>query len=329
MGLNILDDTETVSLGMNEEGTYNGAMGGTEMMDLGLKERIDSDLLSHFNIIKSRVRSVSNTKKNILWLHDLWADPEVQHLKNAEDRSRFSKLVFVSNWQLYSYHLALGVPYSESIVLRNAIDPIPFKPKTVDGQIKLIYHTTPHRGLEILVPAYERIAEHFGDKIHLDVFSSFEAYGWKERDKPYEQLFEKCESNPHITYHGYQSNEVVREALQDAHIFAYPSIWQETSCIAAIEALSAGVKIVCPNFAALPETTGGFATMYQWHEDNTQHAHRFMNIIGNTIQQFIDADIDDVNKELQYMKSWADSMYDWETRKHEWTGLLTALKENA
>jgi len=326
MGLNIIDDTDTVSLGPSEDGTYKGAMGGTEMMDLALKERVDQKMLDQFNIIKSRVRKVDEDKPNILWLHDLWNDPESQHLKDPEQRKRFSKLVFVSNWQLYSYHLALGVPYSESVVIQNAIEPIPFRGKDKD-KIRLIYHTTPHRGLEILVPVFVKLAEHFGDQIELDVFSSFEAYGWKERDKPYEQLFEVCKKHPQINYHGYQPNAVIRKALEKAHIFAYPSVWQETSCIAAIEALSAGVKVVCPNFAALPETTGGFATMYQWHEDMNEHAHRFMHVLGQTIQTFIDADVDIINKEMQYQKAWADGLYDWDVRKHEWTGLLSAIAD--
>ena len=41
-----------------------------------------------------------------------------------------------------------------------------------------------------------------------------------------------------MTYHGFKPNDVVRKALSEAHIFAYPSIWVETSCISAIEAMS-------------------------------------------------------------------------------------------
>jgi len=326
MALNIIDDTDTVSLGPSEDGTYNDANGGTELMDRALKKYVNNDLLSNFHIIKSRVRKLDESKQNVLWLHDLWQDPEVQHLKDPQKRQRFDKLVFVSNWQLQTYNLALGVPYSESVVLRNAIEPIEWVGKPKD-KIRLIYHTTPHRGLEILVPVFEKLVEHFGDKIHLDVFSSFEAYGWKERDKPYEQLFEACKKHPQITYHGFQPNEVIREHLQKAHIFAYPSIWQETSCIAAIEALSAGCKIVCPNLAALPETTGGFATMYQFHEDINQHAHRFLNVLGQTIQQYIDASDEAIEVEAKFQKNWADPIYDWNIRKSEWTGLLKALKE--
>ena len=55
-------------------------------------EKVSKDLLDQFNIIKSRVRTISDDKQNVLWLHDLAADPENNHLKDAEARKRFEDL---------------------------------------------------------------------------------------------------------------------------------------------------------------------------------------------------------------------------------------------
>jgi len=325
MSLNIIDNKEVESASkMNNDGTWNKAQGGTELMNNALVERVDKSLLEQFNIIKSRVREVSTDKTNILWLHDLWADPEAQHLKDPESRKRFGKLVFVSNWQLQTYNMGLGVPYAESIVLKNAIDPIPFKKKSTD-QIKVIYHTTPHRGLQLLIPVMQKLSEMYKDKVHLDVYSSFKAYGWEERDEPYKDLFKTAEEHPNMTYHGFQPNDVVRSALQEAHIYAYPSIWQETSCISAIEAMSARCEVVCPNLAALPETTGNFATMYQFSEDMQYHANIFANVLRHTIDNVLN---EDSQKKLMFQKNWVDNFYNWDLRAAEWTGLLNALAKN-
>ena len=322
MPLKILDTAEDeFSLGPSEDGTYEEANGGTEMMRNQLYSRVDPDLLDKFQIICSRVRWIDPKKPTILWCHDTWDDPESQHLKEEERRARFEKFVFVSNYQLSTYNLALQVPYAQSFVMQNAIEPIELKDKDKD-QIKLIYHTTPHRGLNVAVAAIMELAKNYGDKIHFDVFSSFEAYGWKERDKEFEDLFNNIKEHPQMTYHGYQPNEKVREALQEAHIFAYPSIWPETSCIAAIEAMSAGCQIVCPNYAALPETTANFATMYQWSEDIQFHANVFANMLNAAIQNHYD---ENTQRKLLYQKNYTDNFYNWDLRANQWTGFLQGL----
>lgn len=318
------------SSGVTVDELSKDAMGGTELMKYGLYDRLSPDIKDKAQIICSRVREVDEDRPSILWLHDLFNDPEAVHLKDPESRKRFDKLVFVSNWQWNQYNLAMGIPHSEAIVLRNAIVPIESHEKPNDGKIRLIYHTTPHRGLEILVPVVEHLCKFFPE-IHLDVYSSFKAYGWPQRDEPYEALFDKIREHPQMTYHGYQSNDKIREALKRADIFAYPSIWQETSCIAAIEAMSAACAVVCPNYAALPETTGNFAFSYQYHEDIQEHANIFANVLGRVIDLYKSAE-DKTRARLQFQKMWTDNFYSWENRIGEWEGLIrgiVASKENS
>ena len=78
---------------MKDDGTYYESYGGTELMSNALTERLSKDLLDEFNIIKSRVRSISEEKQNVLWLHDLAGDPENAHLKDEELRKRFARLI--------------------------------------------------------------------------------------------------------------------------------------------------------------------------------------------------------------------------------------------
>jgi glycosyltransferase involved in cell wall biosynthesis len=287
-----------------------------------LAASMPTELLSKFQIIPSRVRDLEPDKKAILWLHDLPGDPESQHLKDPELRKRFSKIVAVSDWQMQMYNMILGVPYKESVVIKNAIHPIEIKEKSYDGTVRIIYHTTPHRGLEILVPVFEKLCERY-DNIELDVFSSFSIYGWEQRDEPYRELFERCKTHPKINYHGAVSNERIREELKRSHIFAYPSIWPETSCLAAIEAMSAKNIVVCPNYAALPETCAGFANMYQWSEDSNEHANRFYQVMVATIEELTKKGLDE--NRLSFQKNYYDNVYSWEVRKDQWGALLVSL----
>jgi UDP-glucose:(glucosyl)LPS alpha-1,2-glucosyltransferase len=109
---------------MEKNELNKNARGGTELMQERLHSSIPKELLDQFQIIPSRVRDLDPDKKKILWLHDLPNDPESAHLADADLRKRFDKIVCVSDWQMQLYNLISGVPYSECVVIKNAIYPI-------------------------------------------------------------------------------------------------------------------------------------------------------------------------------------------------------------
>lgn len=299
------------------------AMGGTELMLSRLHERVDKDLLSKFQIICSRVRELDPNKVRILWLHDLPEDPESRHLADG-GWSRFHKLVFVSNWQMQRYIQAYDIPWDRCVVMQNAIIPVEEheKPKDV---INLAYWSTPHRGLNILVPVFEKLAEKH-DNIRLHVFSSFNLYGWPQADQPFEPLFEQCRAHPKIEYHGAIPNDELREHLKSMHILAYPSIWVETSCMVLMEAMAAGMICVHPNYGALYETAACHTAMYQWNPDLNAHAQTFYNILDNAIEG-INKYPGLVSEVTAVAKGHARSYYTWDNRAVEWTRLLETLKD--
>lgn len=309
-------------MGFDVNEISKNSKGGTELMREGLEQRLDPSLTEDFQIIPSRVRELEDDKIRVLWLHDLPGDPECDHLKN-DGHEKFHQLVCVSNWQMQQFAAFYRIPYSKFIVIENAIEPIPesmiVKPK---DKFKIIYHTTPHRGLEILVPVFKRLAEKY-DFIELDVFSSFKIYGWEQRDQPYQALFDECREHPQINYHGTVSNEEVRQALAKAHVFAYPSIWAETSCLSLMEAMSAKCLCVHPNYAALYETAGGTTMMYQWHENSNDHAQMLYTHLENIIINRNDEMIANITG---IQSSYANLRYTWQRVAAIWVDLLTSLK---
>ena len=298
------------------------SQGGTEQMKRGLAERLPEGLTNEFQIICSRVRDLDPEKIRVYWLHDLPEDPETNHLKDQWSRSRFHKLVFCGQWQYQQYMTKLGVPYNtHATVIETAIDPIPYVDKSKD-EIRLIYTSTPQRGLNILVPVFEKLAEKYPN-IHLDVFSSYKIYGWDDADKQFEPLYERCRNHPQITYHGHQPNEVVREALQKAHIFAYPCTWTECNSRSLIEAMSAGCLAVHPNWGGLTDTSGGLTFQYHGSEDLNVHAQIFINALENAINV---VNKDEVQSYLKFVKSYADTRYNWTKITQQWTELLKNLE---
>lgn len=294
-------------------------MGGTELMMKRLQESLDPALLSNFQILPSRVGALDETKLRIYWLHDLAEDVSVAHLAAGGWR-KFHKLVFVSHWQMRAYIQRYEIPWSHCAVIPNAIEPIGphVKPK---GPIRLIYDSTPNRGLAILVPTFMALCETH-DSLELDVYSSFKLYDSAERDRACQELFDMCRSHPKIRYHGTVPNAEIREALKQAHLFAYPSIWPETSCLCLIEAMSAGLLCVHPNLAALPETAANWTHQYQWQEDPKAHFRAFYQALDEAIRDFWTPG---VQARLQAQVDYVDQFYDWADRKHSWTQLLQSL----
>lgn len=296
------------------------AMGGTELIAHRIEKILEPGLLDRVQIIHSRARELDETKKKIYVLHDLAGDPEVQHLKDG-GWERYDKLVFVSHWQRQMYESYLGVPPSASVVMRNFIDPIPQheKPK---GKIRLFYHSTPHRGLQILFPVFKQLHNEYGDKIELKVFSSFGLYGWPARDEPYLDLFEDMKEHPAVDYNQAVPNDVIREELMKAHIFAYPSIWQETSCLCLIEAMSAGLTTVHSSLGALPETSMGLSLMYDYTEDVNTHANVFYQNMKQAIESVDNPTIRRLN---DIQKLTCDAIHSTNRLSVEWNNLVKSL----
>lgn len=313
-------------MAFEENEISKNSQGGTEMMKRGLAQRLPEGLADDFQVICSRVRELQEDKIRVYWLHDLPEDPETNHLADELSRNKFHKLVFCGQWQYSRYQQLLGVPYDQkSVVIDTAIDPfeaevIKNKPNDV---IRLVYSSTPQRGLEILVPVFEELAKKH-DNIHLDVFSSFKIYGWGHADKQYEALYERIRNHPKMTYHGFATNEVVRDTLKKAHIHAYPNIWPECNSRSVIEAMSAGLACVHPDYCGLTDTSGGMTMMYHGDRDHNIHAAIFHQALDFTINNIKK---NSFQNQLMLAKIYADNRYSWQKITTQWTSLLEGLKE--
>tara|TARA_R110000824_G_scaffold49838_3_gene139637 strand:+ start:1376 stop:2380 length:1005 start_codon:yes stop_codon:yes gene_type:complete len=306
---------------------YLKAMGGTELLRDALLKKLPAALRDNFNFILSRVRDeFFDDRPTLLWLHDTAEDPESAHLTEVESRTRFEKLVFVSNWQQYSYVKHLNVPYEDGIVIKNAIEPIPVHSKPKGEKIKLIYFSTPHRGLVVLQMALELLSKQ-RDDFEVDVYSSFDLYGWEGQDeqKEWKVLFDKLREMECVNYYGTVSNDKIREALTTSHIFAYPSVYQETSCLCAIEAMTAGCLAVVPNFGALTETCGDFAWMYNWESDPVAHAQKYAYMLNTAIDSFWEPGLQSV---LGLQSTYYNYFYSWDARIPEWVGALSLIERD-
>jgi hypothetical protein len=89
-----------------------------------------------------------------------------------------------------------------------------------------------------------------------------------------------------------------------------------------MEAMSAGLLCVHPNYGALYETAANMTYMYQFDEDLNRHAGVFYHILDNAIKII---NQEDVRVNLSATSSYARNYYSWNSRVPVWNGLLNAV----
>jgi glycosyltransferase involved in cell wall biosynthesis len=224
---------------------------------------------------------------------------------------------------MQEYNEKRGIPYQDSVVIKNSIEPIDISARTASEKIRFIYHTMPDRGLNILVPVFVELAKRHRD-IELNVYSSFKLYGWDDRDAHYQPLFDLCRNHPQIRYHGTVSNPEVRQALLQSDVFAYPATFRETSSLCLIEAMSAGLLCIHPNIGALPETSLSMTAMYQYQEDMNVHAAQLFAALRDALEM-LRRRRESTAVMLQMQKFQVDRVHNWSDRAAQWTQLLERL----
>ena len=298
------------------------AMGGTEIIKHGLQNRLPQELLSKFQIICDRIIKIDETKIRLFWAHNTFNQVDYTHLKDDGWR-KFHKMIFISHHQMEEFVREYHIPYSHCVMMKYALEPVKSQKKPTN-KIFLIYTSIPHRGLDILVNVFEKLCEKY-DNIELKVHSSYEIYGLKDNQLKYEKmhLYQRMEKHPNIKNIGYVSNDELKKSLASSHIFPYPSTYRETFCLSLLEAMSAGLLCVHPNYACLPETASNWTMMYDYHEDKAVHEEIFYEHLKKAIDSVNDRK---VQRKLKYQSKYVNHFYNWETRTQEWIDLLKSLE---
>lgn len=194
-----------------------------------------------------------------LWAHHDIDQHAVGFLAQPAALRYFSKYLFVSRWQRDRYAerfridaeaaTVIGNPYCERALAQ--IGPLD---KTFDRP-RLIYTSTPFRGLGLLVDAFPLFAQRYPDAT-LTVLSGMELYGSQD-NSPYQDIFAKIERTPGISLFKPTGKLELYRRMSEANLFAFPSTFPETFCIAALEARVLGNPLLLTRLGALPEVFDG------------------------------------------------------------------------
>jgi len=313
--------------------TTPGLYGGVDCAGVGT---MSAASLNGFDAVISispgstKLRHIGVTRPLILWTgHDV-DRPAVESLREGAERFLWDKYVLVSDWQSARYSARFNIKPERISVLRNAIAPA-FE-RSVRGRPYffvsgrrpvLIYSSTPFRGLDVLLSAFPRIRARV-PRCEATICSSMAVYQAPLELDSYRSLYDLCRATEGIHYMGSIGQDALAQTVSEADIFAYPSTFAETSCIALMEAMASGCLVVASKLGALPETAAGFGSFCERPADPRRFAEFYADFMVQTIHDAYKnperwaARIDD-------QRAFALNNYVWSRRAVEWEEMLTAV----
>ena len=305
--------------------SFNDSFGGGDNQLRFLLKYLPDESFKDINLILNSTNHdlIERDKINVLWVHHFVNQKEIQNLGSKDYVDKLDWIVFNSNWNFEKYVYQFKIPESKSIVIRNAIEKIDFEKKPKD-KISLIYHTTPWRGLVHLLKVFKNLNL---ENVELNVCSSTIIYGKKFDDqlgKKYENIFNECKNTKNVNYSGFLENKKIIELLKNMHIFSHPSIWPETSCISAIEAMAAGCEVVSTNLGALYETCSPFATFVGFDRNFDNLEKRYTKALLKSIKNYWS---NENQNKLKLQSEVINATYSWDVRSVEWKNFFNEIRE--
>ena len=304
---------------------FNESFGGSENQLRLLLKYLPDESFKNINLILNNANHdlIEKDRINILWMHHFVNQKEAQNLGSKDFVNKLDWVVFNSNWNFEKYVYQFKIPESKSLVIKNAIEKIDFQEKP-KNKINLIYHTTPWRGLVHLLKVFKSLNL---ENVELNICSSTKIYGKKFDDKlgkTYENIFNECQNTKNVNYFGFVENKKIIELLKKMHIFAHPSIWPETSCIAAIESMAAGCEVVTTNLGALYETCTPFGTFVNFDRNFDNLEKRYSKILSSSIKNYWS---DENQNKLKLQRETINATYSWVVRSVEWKNFFNETRE--
>jgi len=296
--------------------------GGTELQLEYLYKYVDNKLLDQVQITTSVPEKIPlhPTKLNILWQKNSYDQQNLMPwFKDKNNHHKYDWYVFNSHWNYENFRKVYDLPTGRCLVIKNGIDNI--TPRNIDKpnkQIRIIHQPTPWRGLAVLLGAMQLVKT----DVVLDVYSSTQVYGdafKAANDKTFEPLYAQAKELPNVNYIGYKPNEYIKEHLKDYDMFVYPSIWEETFCISALESMAAGLYTIVTNYGALYETCAEYGVYVPYDNNYRRLAQTFADVIDQASTHIHN---EGVKQHLKSQVQYINHFYNWKRVAGNWNKFL-------
>jgi glycosyltransferase involved in cell wall biosynthesis len=275
--------------------------------------------------IGGKLRESGVTAPLVLWLHNSIEHGDSNLLNDPAEKSAWSRIAFVSEYQKKTFADKFGL---DGQVLKNAMTPaMAARKRTLPNFVArnedpvLVYASAPGRGLETLLIAFPSIRKRLPNA-RLKIFSSQSMYQIQKENDGFEAYYELARSMPGVEYVGCVSQERLSDELMRCDVWAYPTIFLETSCIVLMEAAAAGCFLFYSETGALPETGGNFGRRMKPLSFRAQWCGSFARGLCSEIDR-LRQDPQATEKFFEDQVKWFRETYTWDRRAEEWELWLT------
>ncbi len=263
-------------------------------------------------------------KKRLFWTGDSYDQPQTVGIGDKRVIRSIDLLCPVSKWHADTLCKASGFPRDKTYVLRNGIHLDYFTGNENRIRKRLIYSSTPYRGLKFVPQIYRELLKKHPD-MDLQVFSGYGVYAGSttppEALQEYDRLKAELESLPGCTVHGSVKQSRLAREFMRASVLLYPNTFEETSCITAMEAQAAGCAIVTSDRGALKETVGDAGALVPGLPPSEEYMKKFIAAVDKLL-----SDDKEFKKRSAAGKKRAKK-FGWETIAKEFLDSLAPKKK--
>jgi len=281
----------------------------------------------------------------MLWTRHAVDQPAMRGLSSRNTAERWDHIICVSDWQRTTVIETFRIAEERVSVARNAIapafeglfpSPAALAAAKADG-LCLAYTSTPFRGLNVLLQLFPAIRARHA-KATLEVYSSMAVYLQEPGSDQFRSLYDAARKMAGVRYIGSLPQPTLATALAKVNVLSYPNTWAETSCIAVMEALAAGLLVVTSDLGALPETSQGFARLVPFGAAASAQGGPVRYSLQELDRRgFIASYRDALSHAIKGydLAAWANRLYEqvgvinstctWRVRAQEWTQFLARV----
>ena len=213
--------------------------------------------------------------KCFIWIHDI----SFQAAFNGQmlpcngryylENVMYEGVIVQTKWHKDTFEQIYPDAIDRINIIGNGIDTSLYKTPVEKIKYKFIYTSSPTRGLTYLLDIFPKIKEKYPDSL-LYIYRDSAEF-------TQEQLTKIKELKEYVFYKGFANNVSLSREFLSSDVWLYPTNFNETYCISALEAQAAGCLCLCTNMAALSEVVSDRGLLLKSSYGSTEYTNEILN----------------------------------------------------